>query len=487
MKFHLNRFLRRVRIHGGEFDTSARAMYREGVTSSLRADLRIVRRSTIERKQMSTKTTFKRIALVTVAALGFGVMSVVPSNAVINSDSLTLSAATAAQTTAETATATSAVATLSFLGGVVNDSMSVTASLVSGPATSTALPYIQLTETASASIDTTTANIASSRVVGYATDPNDPSTAYNTTSGAAVVTAKYKVYLGTTATAAPSVVGTYVVKLTPAVKSSGGGNATAQTLTITVTAAAALDKVITSATSIITAGRVESGTADAVVTASKSIPASYANTTAVANIKLTPKNAAGTVVGVTNAANAGESMTAVISGPGSLGTGAWQTGVSLGRVINIKAGDFVYVWADGAAGVSTITINSALGVELAKETVTFYGTATKMTAKALKPVVGVSAATSAILVNLYDGTTEIKDATTFCVTSDKTTVIAGAYTCTASAVTWDTTEEGFKIDLTASLAGTANITVGTNISDCNNWRRSSSCSYSRWWWRSSSC
>jgi hypothetical protein len=30
---------------------------------------------------MSTKTTFKRIALVTVAALGFGVMSVAPSNA----------------------------------------------------------------------------------------------------------------------------------------------------------------------------------------------------------------------------------------------------------------------------------------------------------------------------------------------------------------------------------------------------------------------
>jgi hypothetical protein len=33
---------------------------------------------------MSTKTTFKRIALVTVAALGFGVMSVVLSNAASN-------------------------------------------------------------------------------------------------------------------------------------------------------------------------------------------------------------------------------------------------------------------------------------------------------------------------------------------------------------------------------------------------------------------
>ena len=45
------------------------------------AEPRIVRGSTIERKQMSTKTTFKRIALVAVAALGFGVLSVVPSQA----------------------------------------------------------------------------------------------------------------------------------------------------------------------------------------------------------------------------------------------------------------------------------------------------------------------------------------------------------------------------------------------------------------------
>jgi trimeric autotransporter adhesin len=84
VKFHLNRFLRRVRIHGGEFDTSARAMYRNEVVYPLQADLRIVRRSTNERKQMSTKTTFKRIALVTVAALGFGVMSVAPSSAADN-------------------------------------------------------------------------------------------------------------------------------------------------------------------------------------------------------------------------------------------------------------------------------------------------------------------------------------------------------------------------------------------------------------------
>jgi len=112
---------------------------------------------------MSTKTTFKRIALVTVAALGFGVLSVVPSNATINADTLTLSATTAAQTTAETATATSAIATLSFLGSV-GDSASVTASLVSGPGA--AFPYLSLTETASAKVNETDA------AVGTTISPN---------------------------------------------------------------------------------------------------------------------------------------------------------------------------------------------------------------------------------------------------------------------------------------------------------------------------
>jgi hypothetical protein len=34
---------------------------------------------------MSTKTTFKRVALVTVAALGFGMLSVAPSSAAASS------------------------------------------------------------------------------------------------------------------------------------------------------------------------------------------------------------------------------------------------------------------------------------------------------------------------------------------------------------------------------------------------------------------
>jgi trimeric autotransporter adhesin len=104
--FHLPSFLRRVRIHGGEFDSSARAMNRVSEKGSLmtyekavlvQAELRIVRGSTNERKHMSTKTTFRRVALVAVAALGLGVLSVAPQAS---------AAATAVTTTVSTTSAT---------------------------------------------------------------------------------------------------------------------------------------------------------------------------------------------------------------------------------------------------------------------------------------------------------------------------------------------------------------------------------------------
>jgi hypothetical protein len=99
---------------------------------------------------MSTKTTFKRVALVAVAALGLGVLSVAPSQAASQADSLTLSSATASQLTGETLTATSATTTLSFLGGNVGDTMSVSAFLTSAPAGNTVLPTLVLGDTTSA-------------------------------------------------------------------------------------------------------------------------------------------------------------------------------------------------------------------------------------------------------------------------------------------------------------------------------------------------
>jgi trimeric autotransporter adhesin len=443
--FHLPSFLRRVRIHGGEFDSSARAMNREEQVRLLQADLRIVRGSTIERKQMST--TIKRVALVAVAALGLSLVAVAPSNAAINQDTLTLSAATAAQTTAETYTATSAVATLSFLGAT-GDSASVTAALVSGPAGNTALPYLTLVETASATIDEV------ARAKGTVIAPNT-AVRVGAGSGAAVTTAKFGIYLGVAGTpvTAPTVAGTYVVRITPAALGASGSllGATAQTLTITVTTAAAQDKTvdIAKSTSILNTGETVSATADATVTGSMAVAAGTANT---GTIVVTLNNAAGSPVV--------ESYTAQIaSGPGFLGAGVQSNATThgasaTGRALTVKNGDSVGVFPDGTSGVSKIEIRTAAGVLIATETVTFFGDIASIVATVVKPVVGARAETGVITAVAKDAAGTTITAPTLYITSSDLTVVNASYAAAASSAAGVAT-----FGFTGLKAGTANFTV----------------------------
>ncbi len=439
---------------------------------STRADLRIVRGSTIERKQMSTKTTFKRVALVTVAALGFGVMSVAPSNAVINADSLTLSAATATQTTAETATATSAVVTYAFLGTASTDSASVTASLVSGPAGSTALPFLSLVETTSATIDTRT---ASTKPVGSITAPNTAAVVWAAGSGTVSASATFKVFVGNDSLTAPAKAGTYVVKITPATVGLSGAlqGATAQTLTITVTAAPALDTVAASGTTFLRAAEDSAtATTDAVVTASKAIPTTSPGTTAVANIQVTLKNAAGTTLTTSQ----GESYTATISGPGTLGSGVWNSSSNLladarGRALTVRIGDSVAIYPDGNSGVATVTISTALGVVIGTETVTFFGAATSIVATAEATVLnpndanngdGTDVTTRPIKVVVKDAAgTSVSNAALY-VTSETKTIVSDSYA--ASNCDYDSDSSAYFCKLNALVAGKTNITVGTKSS-----------------------
>jgi hypothetical protein len=445
-----NKFLHRVRIHGGEFDSSARAMNRAEGSNSLQAELRKFRGSTFERKQMST--TIKRVALVAVAALGLGVVSVAPSQAVSFSDSLVLSAATSTQLTSETATATSATATLTFLAQNVGDTMSVTASLVSAPAGNVALPQLLLTDTVSAEAN------AGGVLRNDATSGVDAGTAVKVypyaITGATNVSAKFKVFLN-----APSKVGTYVVKLTPAVVSGGGAlNATAQTLTITVSQNPGTDTVATSATSIINAGETVSATADVTVTASKAA----STTAAAATIKVSLKNAAAAAVSA-------ESYTATISGPGILGSGTFtgtadNGGDAKGRAITVKNGDVVGVYADGTSGVSTVTISSAAGVVLATETLTFFGDAAKIVTTVKKAVIGGTDAVADVLsIVVTDAAgVSVSNLTTVNVVSSSVATIAGAYT--SASATYSTTTGAYLVPLTPVAAGTANITVTTKSS-----------------------
>ena len=464
MKLQLtNKFLHRVRIHGGEFDSSARAMNRAGEKDTLityeraleaQADLRKFRGSTIERKHMSTKTTFKRVALVAVAALGLGVLSVAPSNAFTQADSLTVSSTTAAVLSTDTATATSApTATLAFLASAATDSMTITASLVSAPATGTALPYLQLTESTSAVVKNSSNGTLA---VGSAQAANGK-VYVNTTGGSTAtrVSATFKVYLGTSDVAGATVAGTYVVKLTPeVVAGSGTVNAVAQTITFTVTA---LDtKADATSTSIIARGVSAVGDVDSVTTFSKALTAGGAAVQA-ATIKLTQKSAITTAV-------PNESVTVTIAGPGSLSTSATTTGSATGaRAISAKNGDFIHVFSDGSSGVATITMTGATSAAvLATEKVTFFGDAATVTATAEKTVIGTGGTAETLLVKVLDSTgVAVTGLQSIGIVSATTANISTNY---ASTATFDDAKGGYLVTVTGVKAGSAALTATTKAS-----------------------
>ena len=234
------KFPRRVRIHGGEFDESARAIHREDGLKTIQAESGIVLGSTIERKQMSTKTTFKRVALVAVAALGFGVMSVAPSSAAIGqADTLTAASATSSATVG---TAVTNIVTSSFVAAASGDTSTMTVSLMSSPATSGALP---------------TVTAAGGTLVGTGASSGASGLTVTVTSGAAGRTTGFG-----TVSLNPDVAGTYVVKVTP----HSGANAAALTWTVT---AVAVDNTLNVAASksILNTGETTTATADATVIA----------------------------------------------------------------------------------------------------------------------------------------------------------------------------------------------------------------------------
>jgi len=387
-------------------------------------------------------TTIKRVALVAVAALSLGVISVAPSTAATQADVLTLSSATASQLTGETKTAGSAVASLSFLGATPSDTMSVSAYLVSAPAGNTVSPVLAVAETTSAIITNTSGG--SAKAVGFELGQ----IAYiSTNADIKAANAKVSVYLN-----GPTLAGTYVVKLYPAVVAGGGAlNAAPQTVTITVAANPVTDTVVKSAKVILNKGETNSATTDAVVTSSKAFQNTAGN--AAATISVALLNANGSPV-------TSESYTAILSGPGLLGSGLQGNAINAsGRVLTVRNGDVVRLFADGTSGVATVTISTVGGVVLGTKTVTFYGDIASITATAAKPVIGVRPEVEVVSAKAYDAAGVLVTSGSLYISSADTTII----TAGSSAVIDPTTGVAL-LGLTGVKAGTTTVVVGNAAS-----------------------
>jgi len=301
--------------------------------------------------------SFKKIALGLAAAMTFGVMSALPTSAAVIGPSLAIDSATSTIIAGETATA---VVTLSFISETAADTATVLSAMFSQPTGASKNATLTLLETRTATVAVAAGNLSA--------DVN------STVGTPGYVTAKFTVSL-----VAPSVAGTYEARIITTRPSTGPSVA----WTVTVKAADITPSAATT-TSILNAGEVTTATADASVYAPKAT-----STDAAAVIVVTPKNAAG--------GNATESILATVSGTGLIGYGTNATTISaLGRALVIPSGNYIGVFADGTAGVGTITLTTLTGTVLATEQVTFYGDIATIVATPVKSVIAVGANTTTV-------------------------------------------------------------------------------------------
>ena len=430
---------------------------------------------------MSTKTTFKRIALVAVAALGFGTLSVAPSTAAVAFNALYHMNSTVCSATNSYATCGNTVADdkshvllnqradygfqNTFLAGSAGDSSTATWSLVSSP-TGFNTPLISTTfwKAADENGPSYTAptggggGIGGWFLAGTSGAANGAAVANGTGVSAGLVAT-------TTATAAGATIGNWQSSFTPTVAGAYVWKLTAGTTSYTWTinayatqvaldAGTGVDNAISVAktTSILNTGETTTATADATVSVSMAASADQA-----ATIVVTPKNAAGTTI-----ANVTFPITATISGPGTLGIGSTSsvaTIASSGRSITGTTGNYaVGVFSDGTAGVATVTVSTGTTV-LSTETVTFYGAAAKITPTVVNSVLAIGANTGAITAVVTDAAGVAVPGVRVYAVSGTDATIDDAYVASTAV---STATGAVSFDLTGVAAGTAAITLTLN-------------------------
>jgi hypothetical protein len=385
---------------------------------------------------MSTKTTFKRIALVTVAALGFGVMSVAPSNAApAGGAPLNLAATLSASTTTVTLgdVAKTTLTTSGYFS--VGDTVTTTVTLKSFPTTALSADVSSaLTTLSFTAVDTGVANTVTTST-GKGSQAVTNSTAV---AGASVDIGAWGLTAGlnsprTTLAVTPTAVGTYVYNVKTVDTSSATG--TTQTWTVVVTAQA-----LTSSTVYIggVTGTLTADAASTALSASSAIAAA-----AVARIQTKQyRDAVPTLIDDLSA----KSVVVAISGAGALATtnGGAVRGPSVSILKEVEAENDFFIHADGRSGKATITVTID-GVLVATKYYTFVGVLASYSVVEEKKNIGV-AETGTLTVTGKDANSN--DATLGTVTA----VSSDALIATAAV-------SGGVVTVTGVKAGTATITL----------------------------
>ena len=440
-----------IRISQGERDASARATHLEAATRKFLV-------TTNERKQMSTKTNFKRIALVAVAALGMGVLSSVPSQALFSGASgsqFTLSTTAAAGSLAGAASDSTTAGTLSISGLALlgTESFTVTTVSKSRPADATSAPSLRLlvvdsigSTGAAPTLTGSHDGTAAATTAAYTQLVADSRASMIALAGATgYVNVRYKFFQDSTS--AQRVAGTYVYTaiVTPFGGNPAGVTSVAQTIDLTVTIAAAASASITVDPTKSTAflGTSAGASADAVITAEAT-----ASPTAVGTLSVRTYNASSVA--------AAESVTVSISGAGVLKSGS-TAGTSL--VINSNGSTDIEVLPDGRAGVGTISVKTT-SVTFANKTVTFYAKAAKtITATVATPLLRVGTNDGSVRATAVDANNVAWTGTAYIVASSAADALVAGSTTPISCGTYDSANARFNCPVTAIAVGTAKFKI----------------------------
>ena len=331
----------------------------------LKAATGIVLVTTIERKQMSNKTTFKRISLALVGALGVGVLAAGPSSSAVVDETLTISASSGTVVAGETLSVT---VTSTFIGdGSDTSNIVVTNTL----AAANARFRIQSDSAGASNLNSLAGD--ASQTVGNITCANGTY---------CKVTLRLD-FAPTLSTAASS---NSVFTIS---SRTGASGAVRKAVTFTLAVTASTQTTATAAASKMwlnkdqaadSSQRIEADSALVVTAGAAATP------TKVGFLHFILNNSSDTKTNVTPG-----TVTLVISGPGLLGDSATTntagSGVS-GKVkqLTVPSGDTVSVFSDGTQGVGTITaylgssVSTAAKFAQTAKSVTFSGAAATITA-----------------------------------------------------------------------------------------------------------
>jgi hypothetical protein len=460
------KFLRRVRIHGRECGAVARALRHEIEANPLSAADKKVLSTTNERKVMSKTTFFKRIALTAIAALGFGMLSVAPSQATAGTPTLTVTAGSASVTAgANNETTTAATVNVTGLFSADHDSYSVKMTLKSSTATTPATQFYMAFMETSTHVATVVSTDAIGTALAYNKAVNSGLSGPGTYDSAVVGTDRWVTHTGTTGYVSATFgllldshtarvaanAGTYVYTaiVTPYSNNVAGTPATAD-LTFTINALAA--------TVALASGTIDASKTTAFLGSATGPTADTANLTAVSTAGNTTRAFLAVNTFTSTSLQAPESITVTITGAGIVGTEA--TGV-YGKSITV-AGDGTtefLIRGDGTAGTSSIVVSTPTKTFPAK-TMRFYAkAASTVTVSVNVPVIGTSASEDTIRATFLDASGNVwAGAAYIYAVAAADALIAGSAT-TPAACTWDSTDNRHECTLTGKSAGTGNYKV----------------------------